>query len=777
MTKDRPTLTPPETELSRSLSEFDITMIGVGAMIGAGIFVLTGIAAGTTGPSLMLVFALNGLVTIFTAMVYAELGSAIPEAGGGYLWVKDALGRSQSFLAGWMSWFSHSVAGSLYALGFGSFANLLIERAGVDLPHLLFIGADKWIGVLIALVFLAINFRGASETGLAGNVVTVAKLLVIGLFIGFGLWAMATNPAQSADRFEPLFPQGYGNVFLAMGITFIAFEGYEIIVQAGEEVRDPRRSIPRAVFKSLLIVIPIYVLVAVTAIGAVQPVGGVPTWQFLGEAGELGLALAAERFMPLGTYVILAGGLLSTVSALNATTYSSTRVSFAMGRDRVLPDAFARIHDRFRTPYIALAATGALIIFMVLAIPIEDVAAAADVMFLLLFIQVNYAVIRIRGEFGDRLEYGYLMPFYPWVPIIGIVSNAFLAVYLYRFSPIAWFFAAVWIAVGFGVFVAYARTRVEADERPAVTFEEKAGLRGGRKILACVAKPEHVETVVSIAAAIARQRDAEVVVLNVVRVPPQLPMSEGRRYTAEAQPVVEAVHAVNERIGDVTISTMVGIGRRISHVINDIAAREEAELIVLGWRGTVHEGRVRGSVAQGVLRSADVDVAVVKDHGMPGRVDSVLVAVSPGIRQSDTLEYGAHLAMGFDADLRLTTVVDPQATQQDRITTWLESLREDVTGDILASEKVSTDCVEGGSVVDALAVETAHHSLLVLGSSRDWVLRRTLLGEFADTMANRSQRTVVMVHKVESRSISILRQVVGLLTRRRPDRPRQAREP
>ena len=116
------------TELSRDLSLFDITMIGVGAMIGAGIFVLTGIAAGAAGPALILAFALNGIITIFTAMVYAELGSAIPEAGGGYLWVREGLPGPNAFLAGWMSWFAHAVAGSLYALGFGSYLSLVIAE-------------------------------------------------------------------------------------------------------------------------------------------------------------------------------------------------------------------------------------------------------------------------------------------------------------------------------------------------------------------------------------------------------------------------------------------------------------------------------------------------------------------------------------------------------------------------------------------------------------------------------------------------------------------------
>ncbi len=259
---------------------------------------------------------------------------------------------------------------------------------------------------------------------------------------------------------------------MAMGFTFIAFEGYEIIVQAGEEVKNPRRSIPRAVFWSLIIVVPIYVLVGIASLGAIESSG--PTWQFLGQFKELGLVKAAGQFMPYGTFVLLFGGLLSTVSALNATTFSSTRVSFAMGRDRALPGIFARIHPRTRTPYMALAGSGAIILAMVLAIPIEDVATAADVMFLLLFIQVNVAVLKIRREYGDRLKYGYLLPLYPWVPIIGVLLQAFLAVYLYRFSPKAWYLAIAWIGVGAGVFFAYARQRLQEAEEPRIARSRTA---------------------------------------------------------------------------------------------------------------------------------------------------------------------------------------------------------------------------------------------------------------------------------------------------------------
>lgn len=160
-------------------------MIGVGAMIGAGIFVLTGIAAGVSGPAILIAFLLNGIVAIFTASAYAELGGSIPEAGGGYLWVKASLPQPSGFLSGWMSWMAHSVACSLYAVGFGAyFGEVLLE---FNVPHILPpIIVKKILAVLVVVIFSYINYKGAKETGKAGNIVTVLKILILFLFIVLG---------------------------------------------------------------------------------------------------------------------------------------------------------------------------------------------------------------------------------------------------------------------------------------------------------------------------------------------------------------------------------------------------------------------------------------------------------------------------------------------------------------------------------------------------------------------------------------------------------------
>jgi len=264
-----------EVTLARTLSLFDATMIGTGAMIGAGVFVLTGIAAGEAGPAAIVAFALNGIVTMFTAFSYAELASAIPEAGGGYSFVKRAMPAAVGFVAGWMLWFAYTVACALYAVGFGGY---FVELLGSYWPpaHDLLLatlghrGAVAVITFLISAFFISLNVKGADVTGKAENIVTVAKIVILGVFVAFGLIALVQRPDALAG-FAPLFPKGFGGVVVAMGLTFIAFEGYDLIATVSEEVKEPTKNIPKATFISLGIAVTIYLLILLVSIGAVDP--------------------------------------------------------------------------------------------------------------------------------------------------------------------------------------------------------------------------------------------------------------------------------------------------------------------------------------------------------------------------------------------------------------------------------------------------------------------------------------------------------------------------
>ena len=221
------TAQPHQRHLVRTLGLLDV------GMIGGAIFVLVGPAIGLAGSAVIIAFIINGIITLFTAMGYAELGSAMPEAGGGYLWVREGLPRPNAFISGWMAWFAHIVAGSLYAVGYGSFQFSLLEMSGIigDHPLLGIIPLDKLIAVASIAAFTYVNVKGASETSKLGIIVTVIQLGTIFALIAAGFMTISNSPDWNSNILINFAPIGIGGIVAAMGLTFIAFEGYEIIVQ------------------------------------------------------------------------------------------------------------------------------------------------------------------------------------------------------------------------------------------------------------------------------------------------------------------------------------------------------------------------------------------------------------------------------------------------------------------------------------------------------------------------------------------------------------------
>jgi amino acid transporter len=651
-----------EVRLSREMRLFDIVMIGVGAMIGAGIFVLTGIAAGVAGPGLLLAFLLNAVVTLFAAAAYAELGSSFHDAGGSYLWVKLGLKDPQGFMSGWMDWFAHAVACSLYALGFGAYFKLvlpLIGLAGLETPIL---PVEKWLAVAMVALFAWINFRGASETGGAGNVVTMAKIAVLAVFVGFGIWITLHRPDWQAVFTEDFLPRGYGGVFVAMGLTFIAFEGYEIIAQCSEEVVQPERNVPKAIFLSLLVVVPIYLTVAFAALGALQ-VEGMPSWQFLGEQKETALVDVAKSFFPGGGLMILIGGLLSTISALNATIYSSSRVSLAMGRDRNLPAFFGKVHPERKTPHGAIAGSAVLIAFMAVALPIEAVASAANIMFLLLFIQVQLVLIVLRRKMPE-MPRGFRVPWVPFVPAVGIILQLSLAAYLFVYSPMAWLTAAGWIAIGFVTYYTYARKRDRAYEQ--VVEMREAARRKDYRILACLKDESHAEAILGTAAWLAHGRDAELIGLTVIEVPERSLLAQGLdRVDAARRALNRAMRRAP--LKDVEVRSLVKISHRLSYAITETVLEEQCNVILIGRAR--HAGafqRLSATVVGRVIREAPAHALFVSGDRWPEKVHCVLFAYDGGPHTRFAADTAGSIAQVTGARVMAVHVLSPASTADER---------------------------------------------------------------------------------------------------------------
>ena len=538
-----------QRQLVRTLGLLDVVMIGIAGMIGGAIFVLVGPAIGLAGSAVIIAFIINGIITLFTAMGYAELGSAMPEAGGGYLWVREGLPRPNAFISGWMAWFAHIVAGSLYAVGYGSFQFSLLQILGIigDQPLLGIIHLDKLIAVASIAAFTYVNVKGASQTSKLGIIVTVIQLGTIFALIGAGFLTISNNPEWNSNILSNFAPIGIAGIVAAMGLTFIAFEGYEIIVQTGEEIKNPKKNIPRAIFISLTLVVLLYCLVAFVSIGAIFPqnIGDIPAWKFIGQNGDLGISKAAELFLPYGFFIILAGGIVSSLAALNATTYSSARVAFAMGRHYNLPYQLSEIHHKFKTPYVATIISGILMAVVAYALPLDQIALAAGVIFLLLFTQVNISVITIRKMYGDKLHYGFKTPFFPFVPIIGVIVKLGLAIYLLITQPFSWVISILWIAIGFAVYRIYSFRKEIDHYAPIITSEGDLTRKDFRILIPYT--PENPDRLIKYAIRVAKENDGEINILRVITVPHQTPLSAGIAFTESAARAFEPLEKIIDK--------------------------------------------------------------------------------------------------------------------------------------------------------------------------------------------------------------------------------------
>lgn len=737
--------------LSRDLTLFDITMIGVGGMIGAGIFVLTGIAAGEAGPALVLAFLLNGLVTSLTALSYAELSSAYPSAGGGYVWVKQAFSGWFGFLAGWMGWFASAVAGSLYSKAFGSFATELWVAAGLPLYGL----SEEVFGlifiVLIVVMFTTINYRGASEAGKVGNIVTLSKIAILALFVLFGLMAMFRLDVWQARFSTGFLPNGLGGIVVAMGLTFIAFEGYEIIAQSGEEVVNPERNVPRAIFYSIVVAVIIYVLVAFTAIGAIQVPAGetLQAHEYMGEQQEQAIVEAARQFFPFGTgaIILLISGVVSTMSALNATTYSASRVSFAMGRDRNLPSIFASVHPHKHTPSGAVMMSGVLIGAMALLLPIEAVAASSSLMFLLMFMQVNLAVISIRRRNPDVVP-RFKIPFMPIPPLLGILTQIALTVFLLKFSPQAGITAGIWIGAGLLVY-ALVFARLEAMSEPPRILHEEIAAVTDYSVLIPVANHSQARQLSILGSAIAAPNNGEIFALHVLRVPRQLGgLTEGRHFLRQGKPILETV--LEHRQYDVPVHTMIRLGRTVGHSIIDAARERNANLILLGWPGyTRSSNKAFGSVIDLLAQNPPCDIAVVN---FKHREDPERILVP--LRGVNNADLAMNLALAQARAYKDATGKDSEITLLKVLATGSSPDKHAVNREMLEGVAASVnypniriELAEANNVVNEIVRQSEKYNIVIVGATEERIWEQRLFGSISERLASECPKTIIMTKR------------------------------
>jgi len=428
--------TDENSELRRCLTATDLTMLGIGAIIGAGIFVLTGVAAATqAGPAIILSYLLAGLACSFAALSYAELASCFGGCGGAYSYAYAGIGEFFAWVVGWDLLLEYGMDASTVSIGWSGYVQSALKAFGITLPHILV--TDPFSGglinlpaVLVILAVAGVLSIGIKESARFNEIVVTIKLLVIALFIGIGLFYF------KAENWHPFFPFGLQGIVNGAGLIFFAYIGFDSVASAAEETINPQRNLPIGILASLVVCTIIYILVAAVLIGLV------PYFQ-LNVSSPVALALlkVGHRF---AAEIISIGAIAGLTTAILAMYYGFSRVFLAMARDDLLPHFFAKIHAKSQTPR-RLIWIAAMIMAAVAGIfPIGHIASLVNIGTLAAFIAVCGSVLVLRIT-KPQLPRPFRTPWSPLVPLLGILLCLYLMTSL---SAITWIGFGVWTGVG-----------------------------------------------------------------------------------------------------------------------------------------------------------------------------------------------------------------------------------------------------------------------------------------------------------------------------------------
>ncbi|HVN65641.1 MAG TPA: amino acid permease [Methanomicrobiales archaeon] len=424
--------------LKRTLGLWGAAAVGIGAIIGTGIFVLIGVASGISGPAVIISFLIAGFTALLTGLSTAELSSFITEAGGSYIYTTRAFGKFPGFVIGWMKSFDYIVGASAVSIGFAAYFAYL-----VGLPPA--VGTLVLVGSTWPLVLMAVNLKGMKEAGGTNSVLVALKISALVVFIVVGGWYLFTHGDLS--NYHPFFPNGIAGALQGASIIFFAFIGFNTISVIAEEVKDPERNVPRAVLIAFAICTLLYIGVSVVAVGLLN-------WKLLGLSSaplEAALRVATDNFFVLEFIAFTA--LVATTSVIVTSIMGGSRALFAMARQRVIPGTFAHLSENgipVLTVLITGIAIGAIVFFT--GGNLDWLASIFNFGTLVTFTFINLSLLRLRRTMPD-VKRGFRVPLYPLTPVLGVLSCLLLSLYLSRNAILVGF---GWVAIGV---VAYAWNR------------------------------------------------------------------------------------------------------------------------------------------------------------------------------------------------------------------------------------------------------------------------------------------------------------------------------
>lgn len=432
--------------LRRALTAWDLTAIGIGCIIGVGIFVLPGVeAAQHAGPGIILSFAIASLACAASALCYAELAAMIPVSGSAYTYGYATLGEIFGWVIGWDLILEYMVAAILVSTGWSAyFVNLLRSGFGVRVPQAIAASPfDKNPGLLnlpAAAIVLAITWllvRGIKESSRVNLTIVIVKVAVVLFFIVVAVGHV--NPA----KWQPFLPFGFGGVGTAAAIVFLAYVGFDAVSTTAEEAKNPQRDLPIGIMVSLVVATVLYMAVAAIMTGVVP-------YKDLGVADPIALVLNTLK-MPWASALISVGAIAGITSVLLVLIMGQPRILFAMSRDGLLPPLLSRVHPRYKTPHVTTWLTGGIVAVAAAITPINVSAQLCSIGTLFAYIIVAAGVIVLRYTRPD-LHRPFKAPLSPVLPAVGILICGYL---MTRLPLVTWFRFLIWLVLGLAIYLGY----------------------------------------------------------------------------------------------------------------------------------------------------------------------------------------------------------------------------------------------------------------------------------------------------------------------------------
>ncbi|TDD93131.1 amino acid permease [Saccharopolyspora karakumensis] len=449
---ERLTTEGSHSELNRTLGLVQLVALSVGATLGTGIFVVLAEAAPAAGPAVVVSFVLAGLAALCSALSYAELAGSVPVSGSAYSYTYATLGEIIAWICGWCLLLEYGVSVAAVAVGWGGYLNEFLQGTiGVTIPEALAAppGEGGVVNVPAAVVVLlatGVLLLGVRESAWATTVTTVLKIAVLVFFVAVAFTAF------DSGNLTPFAPAGIAGISVGASAVFFSFIGFDAASTAGEEARNPKRDLPRAIILSLIIVTAIYVLVAFAAVAAVGA----------GALGESDASLATALRTVTGqgwpAVVLALGAVIAIASVVLTVLYGQTRILVAMSRDGLVPRMLSRVNRR-SVPARNTALVGILVALLAAVVPLNQLAEATSIGTLVAFGLVNIGVVVLRRT-RPELPRSFRTPLMPFVPLLGLALCAYLITGL---DAVTWLTFAIWTAIGLIVYFGYGRRKSQLN--------------------------------------------------------------------------------------------------------------------------------------------------------------------------------------------------------------------------------------------------------------------------------------------------------------------------